>query len=71
MKYPKLLDDNFEPRYHYHKNEQGLLIKCYHGSVDLITNWRFWAGLTLGFPFEHFLWEKIWPFYIITKWFGL
>lgn len=31
----------------------------------------FWLGLTLGFPFEHFLWEHVWPFKLISKWLGL
>jgi hypothetical protein len=31
----------------------------------------FWIGLTLGFPLEHVLWERVWPFKIITMWLGL
>jgi len=31
----------------------------------------FWIGLTLGFPLEHLLWEKLWPFDMVTKWLGL
>ena len=36
-----------------------------------VFNLSFWLGLTLGFPLEHFLWEYVWPFKLITKWFGL
>ena len=31
----------------------------------------FWLGLTLGFPFEHFLWEHVWPFKLLTRFLGL
>ncbi len=36
-----------------------------------VLNLSFWLGLTLGFPVEHFLWEHVWPFKLITKWLGL
>ena len=58
-------------KFHYHKNENGLLIKCYHKSKSFILDYSFWIGLTLGFPLEHFLWEKIWPFTLLTKILGL
>ena len=57
--------------YHLHKTEQGKLIECYHGAVNCLKSWSFWVGMTLGFPLEHLIWEKIWPFYQITKWIGL
>ena len=59
------------PTPHYHTDEHGLLVKCYHGTRSLLTNWQFWVGLTLGFPLEHLLWEKVWPFSVITDWMGL
>jgi hypothetical protein len=31
----------------------------------------FWLGLTMGFPLEHFLWERVWPFKLITLWMTL
>lgn len=58
-------------RPHYHKDERGLLVRCYHGTASLLGNWRFWAGLTMGFPLEHLLWEKVWPFKLLTAWLGL
>lgn len=42
-----------------------------HGVRHTLLRWQFWAGLTLGFPLEHFLWEKLWPFTLVTKWLGL
>lgn len=56
---------------HYHHDERGNLVKCYHEAKSLFTNWRFWAGMTLGFPAEHLLWEKVWPFSLVTHWMGL
>ena len=56
---------------HYHKDEKGLLVKCYHSCRANFLNWGFWAGLTMGFPLEHVLWEKVWPFKLITEWLGL
>lgn len=56
---------------HYHKDEYGLWVKCYHQCRGLLTNWQFWLGLTFGFPLEHLLWEKVWPFYLLTRALGL
>jgi hypothetical protein len=28
-------------------------------------------GTTVGFPLEHFLYEKVWPFTLLTKFLGL
>lgn len=56
---------------HYHKDERGFLVRCYHNGRSLLTNWQFWAGLTLGFPLEHLMWERLWPFSAVTHWLGL
>lgn len=56
---------------HHHFDQQGVLIKCYHECKSLLTDWRFFAGITLSFPLEHFLWEKVWPFSWITAAMGL
>jgi hypothetical protein len=37
----------------------------------LLTNWQFWLGVTLTFPLEHVLWERVWPLYHITHWLGV
>ena len=42
-----------------------------HGFKHTFLRWQFWLGLTTGFPIEHFLWEHVWPFYMVTKWLGL
>ena len=56
---------------HQHRDEYGVWQKCYHQSRALLTNWQFWLGLTLGFPLEHLIYERLWPFYLITHWLGL
>jgi len=55
---------------HEHVNEDGILIKCYH-QCKSVLDWRFFLGVTVSFPFEHFLYEKVWPFNLITHWMGL
>jgi hypothetical protein len=36
-----------------------------------VLSWGFWIGLTIGFPLELFLWEKVWPFARLTSVLGL
>ena len=38
---------------------------------NTIFSVSFWFGLTMGFPFEHFLWQRVWPFRLISQWIGL
>ncbi len=56
---------------HYHTDENGFLVKCYHETKSMLTSYSFWIGLTISFPLEHFLWEKVYPFYLITNLLGL
>jgi hypothetical protein len=56
---------------HTHVDENGLMVKCYHKSKSALLSGGFWLGLTLGFPLEHFLWEKVWPFKLLTQYLGL
>lgn len=58
-------------QHHTHVDEQGVLVKCYHDTKNLLLSANFWIGMTLGFPFEHFLWEKVWPFSALAHWVGL
>lgn len=44
---------------HYHKTENGVLVKCYHKCKGLLTDPAFWIGMTISYPFEHMLWEKV------------
>lgn len=60
-----------EVKPHYHRTKDGLIVKCYHSGKDLLTDYKFWLGMTIGFPFEHFLYEKVWPFKLVTEWMGL
>lgn len=57
--------------FHTHVAEDGTLVKCYHATRNLLTSINFWIGVTISFPLEHFLYEKVWPFYLITEWLGL
>jgi hypothetical protein len=56
---------------HEHVDEKGFIHKCFHKCRSVLFNWSFWLGVTLSFPIEHFLWEKVWPFYHVTAWMGL
>jgi hypothetical protein len=56
---------------HTHTTEDGLIVRCYHKSKATVLSAGFWLGLTMGFPLEHFLWQKLWPFTIITNLLGL
>jgi len=56
---------------HTHIDERGFIVKCYHKAQGLLTSWQFWLGTFLSFPLEHLLWEKVWPFSLLTKLMGL
>lgn len=60
---------------HYHKTKSGVLVKCYHECKTRFMDAGFWGGLVVGttvsFPFEHYLYEKVWPFKLLTEWMGL
>lgn len=56
---------------HYHKDERGVLVKCYHGAKSLLVDWRFWVGVTISFPLEHFIWTKVPGFMHISGALGL
>lgn len=59
-------DNDAEPQYyigvkepHYHKDEQGKLVKCYHECKNLFQSYAFWIGITISYPLEHFAWGLI------------
>lgn len=56
---------------HVHTDSRGYVHWCYHHCRNILTAWQFWLGMTLSFPFEHLLWEKMWPFYLLSHWLGL
>jgi hypothetical protein len=56
---------------HQHTDENGMLVKCYHKCRTELSSAGFWVGVTISFPVEHFLWEKVWPLKMITHWLGL
>ena len=55
---------------HYHENEQGVLVKCYHAckQQNLFFSKMYWISLTLAFPLEHIVYHKLWPFYLLSNW---
>ena len=53
------------------EDRKGVWGWLHHQLRTSVFNLSFWLGLTFGFPFEHFLWEHVWPFKLITKWLGL
>ena len=57
--------------FHTHVDERGALVKCYHETKSILLSFSFWLGVTLSFPLEHFIWEKVWPFYMLTELLGL
>lgn len=65
------VQDRFGRRWHTHVDENGFLVKCYHSTRSTILSPSFWLGVTLSFPLEHFIWEKLWPFYLVTELLGL
>ena len=56
---------------HTHVDERGFVVKCYHTCRGVLTSWQFWLGTFLAFPLEHAIWEKLWPFNLLTQWMGL
>lgn len=57
--------------FHTHEDEHGFLVKCYHQSKSVMLSVSFWLGVTLSFPIEHFIWEKLPGFSYITHLMGL
>lgn len=61
------------PDPHFHVNKLGVLEACYHRCREI--NWRTlgvsFFMFTCSFPVEHYLWEKLWPLYLVTKWMGI
>jgi hypothetical protein len=72
-------DDEYASRYygikrnrpHLHTTETGLLVRCYHSTRAVCLRYSFWIGMTVGFPIEHFLYERVPPFTWIAQWMGL
>lgn len=47
---------------HFHLDENGEIVRCYHECKSLLKTYAFWIGMTIGFPIEHFIWNHIPPF---------
>lgn len=48
-----------------------MLVKCYHGTKNLLTDWKFILGVTITFPIEHALWFHAPGFSHIAQFLGL
>lgn len=71
------LETEQRTRPHYHKDEDGFLIQCYHvcskgltGVKETLMSPAFWIGTTIAWPFEHFLYDHVPPFMWIAKLMG-
>ena len=60
---------------HFHQDDRGFVHKCFHRCTTSIRQPGFWVATVVstlvGFPFEHYLYDKVWPFVLITRWLGL
>lgn len=66
---PPLTAGGKTPYHHYHIDEVGVFVKCYHKSRSLAKPVFYWTLATmLAFPFEHYVWTHVWPFRIISEW---
>lgn len=63
--------DAWRWRYIGARTGRAMLDRCWKECRAALKSWKFWLGITMSFPAEHFLWEKIWPFYLVTHWIGL
>lgn len=56
---------------HLYRDKDGYLHQCYHTCKHWLSPLflaGFLVGMTMGFMPEHYLWEKVWPFYHISVW---
>jgi hypothetical protein len=67
------MSDSCASHPHTHVTPDGLIVRCYHKCRSLDYKAAIWfvIGTTVGFPLEHFLYEKVWPFTLLTKFLGL
>lgn len=56
---------------HYHVDERGFLVKCYHHCKSFVKMPSFWIAQTFLFPLEHFLWTQVPGFSHIAHFLGL
>lgn len=56
---------------HHHRTHNGVIVDCYHKCKSVLKDYGFWVGMTIGFPIEHFLYEKVFPFTLVTEFMGL
>lgn len=54
-----------DTQYFHVDPKTGILHRCYHRCKKAGLTLTFWISFTFGYPFEHWLWEHVWPFKII------
>lgn len=59
---------------HFHRDERGILVRCYHRTKPLHALLWFLLGTTVTYPLEHLLWEgwllHHWPFSLLHELLG-
>lgn len=55
-------------RPHFHMNEQGLLVACYHTAKPTFPFFKWLFVLTVTFPIEHLMWEHLPPLVKLLAW---
>lgn len=53
---------------HFHKDEHGMLIACYHTAKPAFPFFKWLFVLTATFPMEHLLWEHFPPLVKLLAW---
>jgi len=56
---------------HTHTDEHGALVRCYHQCKTVLTDWKTYVAITVSYPIEHLLWEKVPGFHHIAEWLGM
>jgi hypothetical protein len=56
---------------HNHTDDYGIVHRCYHNCKNVLFDLSFWIGITLSFPLEHYLYEKVYPFTLVAKFLGV
>lgn len=56
---------------HYHETKEGRLVKCYHACKSVLGSYGFWVGTIVSWPIEHYLYAKVWPFKLLSKFMGI
>lgn len=53
------------------RHAQGWVRRLLSALREYLCKPSFWLGISLSFPIEHFIWEKVWPLCLLTRLLGL